>query len=696
MARSERRWTGLILAPLILASTDLVHAQELPVLDPLQTQLILQEISGDAAYEHIRFMTQFHRPGGGADGLWAVAEYYDRKAREFGLEDVSLIKQNYSRRPWNAEFADLWIIQPRPERVASTLQSVLHLADYSRAADVTGELVDVGAGAAEDLATIDVSGKIVLTYGSIESVMSLAVGDGGALGLIWYPDPFGAQSAYPDQLRWARVPRASDDYEPTFAFGLSLRQGLALRERIAQASEPIVVRAVVESAFNSGQGAEPWQVMVEAFIRGTEPGLGQDVVLTGHLQEEGTSANDDASGTANVLEIARAFNKLIEEGRLPRPRRNLRFWWVTEISSQRQYFADHPEASEQMWVNINQDMVGADQSQDVLRKQNITRLPATRFHFFNDVVESVIDYMVASNTSELAQAQAGSGFYPNPHLSHLGSRDRYNARMIFFHNNTDHMPFNETPIGVPGTTFTNWPDNYIHSSDDQLWNIDRTQLGRNAASVALMAYAMASADSSSVARLAAETVGRGEERVGRNLRLGLTWIATSADKVTAYFRALDQIRYAGERERLAINSLPQIHSSARRTATPLLEGLDRREELAVSALELAYRQATGGEPPEREPSETERRLSGLKPVVTAGPVEFLTGRNRIGSVPGLHSLMAFEVLNAADGERTGLEIYRFVAAEAREAGDYYYGTVGPEAVLQYLERVADAGLLRLE
>ncbi|MBI5379927.1 MAG: right-handed parallel beta-helix repeat-containing protein, partial [Nitrospirae bacterium] len=35
---------------------------------------------------------------------------------------------------------------------------------------------------------------------------------------------------------------------------------------------------------------------------------------------------------------------------------------------------------------------------------------------------------------------------------------------------------NEAPIGVPAITFTNWPDNYIHTSDDDLWNIDRTQL----------------------------------------------------------------------------------------------------------------------------------------------------------------------------------------------------------------------------
>ncbi|MGD8869803.1 MAG: M28 family peptidase, partial [Gemmatimonadales bacterium] len=408
-----------------------------------------------------------------------------------------------------------------------------------------------------------------------------------------------------------------------------------------------------------------------------------------------TSANDDASGTASVLEVARALNTLIESGRLPRPRRNLRFWWVTEISSQRQYFADHRDAHRGMWVNINQDMVGADQAQDVMRVQNITRLPATRFHFFNDVVESVIEYMVKGNTAELAQLQAGSDFYPEPHLSHLGSRHRYNAKMIFFHNNTDHMPFNEAPIGVPGTTFTNWPDNYIHSSDDQLWNIDRTQLGRNAAAVAIMAYAMASADSASVPALAAETIGRGEERLARNTRLGLTWIATSADKRAALRVALDQVWYAAQRERLAIRSLAEAHPSARRTIERQLEELDRRETQAMHEVQLAYQQATGRNVPGFIPSEIERRLSQLEPALTGGPDDFLAGRRVIEEVRALHSLMAFEVLNAVDGERTGLDIYRYVAAEAREAGEIYYGTVTADAVLEYLENVAAAGLIRL-
>ncbi len=675
-------------------------AQTLPIVSPDHLQLITQEISGDAAYEHIRFMTQFHRGGGGANGLWEAALYFERKANEYGLEDVQLIKQVYGRRPWNAHFADLWIVEPVKERLASTLQTQLHLADFSRSTDVTAELIDVGAGTdASDYAGKNVAGKIVLSHGSVSTVLDEAVWSRGALGVVWFPNPAIDQSiSHPDQIRWSRVPvdgpQGQDGY---FAFVLSVRQGQQLRTRLEQADQPFTVHAVVDAGFESVAGEEPWQVMVEAYIRGTEPGLGQDVVLTGHLQEEKFSANDDASGTSSILEGARALKRLIDEGKLPRPRRNLRFWWVTEISSQRQYFADNPQAHEQMWVNVNNDMVGVNQAQDVMRVQNITRLPASRFHFYNDVVEAVIDYMVTGNTSELAHGRAsGDPLYLKPHVAHLGTRHRYNASMIFFHNSTDHMTFNEAPIGVPGVTFTNWPDHYIHSSDDDLWNIDRTQLGRNSAATTLMAWTMAVADDETTAALAAETVGRGAQRLARSLTMGLSWMATWTDKDEAYNTAVKQIRYAAARERMAISSLQEIGSKGQAMVSSLLGALEEREDKTLGDLELQYRLITGRRSAQaKQPSETEHRLADVRPVLAGGPKEFSEKRGDVASVSGLHNLMAFEVLNCVDGERTGLEIYEYVAAEAREAGDYYYGVVTPEAVLQYLENVAATGLINL-
>src|SRR5687768_18621085 len=118
-------------------------AQDLSILPEQQIRLISEEISGDAAYAHVRHNSQFHRPRGGSDGLWKVAQYYEEKAREYGLTDVKLIKQAYgTTRPWNARSAELWIVGDKPERIASTVQTPLHLADFSRSTDTTAELID--------------------------------------------------------------------------------------------------------------------------------------------------------------------------------------------------------------------------------------------------------------------------------------------------------------------------------------------------------------------------------------------------------------------------------------------------------------------------------------------------------------------------------------------------------------------------
>jgi hypothetical protein len=679
-------------------------AQRLDLLPEPITRQISEEISGDAAFAHIRHNSQFHRPRGGSDGLWKVAQYYEEKAREYGLTDVKIIKQKYgTTRPWNAKSGELWIAGDQPERIASTIQTPLHLADFSRKADVTAELIDIGTGTAAELEGKNVTGKIVLTSAPIATIMRDVVVGKGAAGIVWYPSPFyegsgtdGSGFNMPDQVRWLSVPSGQiEGKEPTFAFVLSTRQGAELHNRLARSTSPVRVRAQVDAGFTSSQGSEPWQVMVEGFIRGTNPGA-QDIVLTGHMQEGMQSANDDASGTSSVLEIARALNKLINDGRIPRPRRSLRFWWVTEISSERQYFADHPDAPKRIWVNVNQDMVGADQSQDIMRKQGITRVPASRFHFLNDVAEAVIEYMVAGNTYELAQAQAGiSQVYPKPHFSRLGTRQRYNAEMIFFHNNTDHMTFNEAPVGVPAITFTNMPDRFIHSADDDLETLDRTQLGRNAVSAALIAYTMASADDSRAATLAAETAGRGATRMGSNLRLALSFISSDKDHERAYFQAIDQVKYAAERERSAAASIRQIGQAASSLSTSLSSAVDQREAQSLKEVDSYYRIVARRDPPRsRNQTEAERSLAALKPAIAAGPREFLEGRSRITSVPGLHGLMAFEVLNFADGRRSGLDIYRAVAAEASEAGEHYFGLVTADAVIAYLRNAATAGMIR--
>ncbi len=685
---------------LLFILVSLAAAQTLPFLTEQQYKYLVNEISGDAAYEHLRFTTQFHKPDGGTPGLMEVAKYVEAKAKAYGLADVKLIKQAHTSPAWEAKRAELWMVEPDIQLLGSLNQTQLHIADYSRSADVTAEVIDVGSGLNDkDYEGKTVSGKIVFAWGNTSAVMNQAVWKRGAAGIIHHPDPNAVDYplntvSHPDQIRWSRVPHQSSDGKPaTFAFVLSHRQAVAFKNLLATSKTPVKVHAVVEANFDAN---DKWQVMVEGFIRGEIQD--QDVVLTGHMQEEKFSANDDGSGVASTLEIARALTELIKKGRLPKPKRNLRFWWVTEISSQRQYFADNPNEVSKILCNVNQDMVGANQAQDLMRVQNVTRLPFSRWHWLNDVVETVVEFVVKSNSiqlSELSQVEAKP--YPKPILSRLGSRHRYNAAMVPFHTSTDHMTFIEAPIGKPGVTFTNWPDNYIHTSDDDLWNIDRTQLQRNAFAVAAIGFTVANADEKSLPVIANEFYSRATIRLGEDFKVAATLLTTAneSNNVERYKQALNQIQEAAKREEMVIDALPQITKAARPVMSELRDGLKRTADGLILNLRSRYLVLFNESPPGSLPLSTkETELIGFVPELIAGPKEFQTKRNQVRGIPNLHSLMAFEILNFVDGKRSGLDIYNAVSAEALRAGETYYGTVTPEMVGTYLQNLETAGLIK--
>jgi hypothetical protein len=345
-----------------------------------------------------------------------------------------------------------------------------------------------------------------------------------------------------------------------------------------------------------------------------------------------------------------------------------------------------------LWVNVNQDMVGADQAIGVMRTQDVTRLPAARFHFMNDVMEAAVEYMVAANSSNITQYRNGLGLYPKPHLAHNGSRQRFNAQAVWYFGDSDHQSFLDA--GVPAITFTNNPDPYIHSNLDDLFQIDRTQLGRNALTAALIAYTMASADAPQFDAIATEVVGRGQERLGRSVRLALQAFDGATNRAAAYSTAVDQVRYGADRERRAIRSLGGIAPSVAPNVPALLAELDRRAAQAIRDVNAALTRAGGALPARPALSSIESELAGLTLKRTAAPKEWLAQYDRIDWGNSLNGYIAREVLQAIDGTRTGLDIYRLVAAEAREGGEHYYGVVRPEAVLALLRNVQQLGLVK--
>ena len=61
---------------------------------------------------------------------------------------------------------------------------------------------------------------------------------------------------------------------------------------------------------------------VTGVIRGTDGPNGEEVLSLGHLFEQG--AHDNATGVASIIGAAETLNRLIQAGKLPRPKRTIR------------------------------------------------------------------------------------------------------------------------------------------------------------------------------------------------------------------------------------------------------------------------------------------------------------------------------------------------------------------------------------
>ncbi|HWP82813.1 MAG TPA: M28 family peptidase [Bacteroidota bacterium] len=689
-----------LLTVLFLTLTvSLSWSQTTPFIDPDFEKHLLNELSGDAAYDNLRWLAHWHRTSGSND-YHEAALFIEKKAKDYGLEDVKIVRHKASNPGWSATMGELWIVEPTEMKLGSYAEYAVALATNSRTTHIRAALVDVGSGTSEkDYEGKDVQGKIVLTSSNPGAVMNEAVWKRGALGVVsYFYHTFPRTSDMverPDQVAWAGIPQKSGDgKEGTFGFMVSPRKGKMLQEMLKKG--PVTVKVDIEAAFQDSA----WEEYVEGWIRGSSI-PNQHIWLTAHLQEEKPSYNDDGSGCVNILEIGRTLVRLMKEGKIQRPKRDIRFFWADEISSEYQYFSDHPEDRAKGLVNINQDMVGAKQSLGS-RIQHITRTPYSIPSYLSDVVENIAKYVILGNTHFLNTSGAGQ---PQPYskaiLSHLGTRERYGAMVIPYFNSTDHLVFNEGAIGIPGVTLTNMPDDFIHSTDDDAFQIDQTQLRRNAFIAATAAWYIANAGESEIPVLASEVYHTAMKRIHEDVLAARDHIVMNKAKEpeAAYRAARNLVEQAFVREARALESTRTFagkSGAANRSIDNAKRNLIAAQPGMLDALNDFYRTATGKSIPSLSMTAKERELSRKVPVNNPNLAEYFANRQNVGPVPGLHREMRYEVFNFVNGTNSYLDIFKAVQAEAMSAGSFLYGTVKLEDVETLLDKGVEAKVITLK
>ena len=128
---------------------------------------------------------QFVRPPAEYQGHFREAEAVARLATEYGFTNVT-IEDFPTGQTWQPVVGELWITAPRAEKLYDLHDIPESVASSNANADITGDLIHVGQGTAQDFEGKDVKGKFVLSTApsGLGAIYTRAVAAGaiGALG----------------------------------------------------------------------------------------------------------------------------------------------------------------------------------------------------------------------------------------------------------------------------------------------------------------------------------------------------------------------------------------------------------------------------------------------------------------------------------------------------------------------------------
>ena len=492
----------------VLACAGMTQAQnyttpftpKLGLLNEQTYDYIVGESSGEQAYYHVLNWAPYERNRSKEEysGKYEEEIYIAQRFKEYGLPNAQI--EHFEGTPvWDGIEGTLWETSPKLQKLADYRDLTAELLQGSSNANVETELLWIGRGTDKELQGLDLKGKIVVTEAAASRVQQ-AVRQAGAVGIV----SFNAPRPLVDPVQ---IPNASIRNDSTlFAFNLTPRDGYVLRDRLLR-GEQIKVKAHVAT-----QQVKSTLSVPSILIEGTEKG-GPEVIVSAHLFEGYVKfgANDNLSGSAATLEAARVLNKLINEGKIARPRYSIRFLWIPEISGTIPWVNAHKDITARALCNLNFDMVGLwlskSESYFVLH-----RTPFSRAHFVNDVSEAIFHYIGATNKGFCAVG-AGRPEPLKPIFSTTGSHDPFYYTVNAYQGSSDHVVFNDFGVQVPGVMFVTWPDNYYHTSGDRPSIVDPTQLRRAVVTAAASSYAIASADATQAQRVAQEVATNAAKRL---------------------------------------------------------------------------------------------------------------------------------------------------------------------------------------
>ena len=406
------------------------------------------------------------------DKFELTARFCEEYLRQAGLAQIELLplkadgKTKYYdwkiAKAWNARSARLCYADG--EEIADYSKMPCSLCGRSPSTPPEGVEAEVVIPDKNDPDRERYRGKVLLVSEAERSWVPFAH-EVGAVGIL--SDFIPLSSARPtreslyDDVSWRGV--SSDPKYTAFAFHLTARQADRMRSQLQQG--PVRVWAQVDA-----NGYDGVVYTVSAALEGTDPEA-PEVLLYGHLYEPG--ANDNASGAAAILSLAKTLAGAVASGKLPRPKRTIRFVVGYECTGSMGYMAAHRDRP--VLCGFAADMIGAEAGENAV--MSLRYNPLSHWSYVDGALYAL---------SGIARHHAGQDIPYNHDSFSIGTDNIITA----------------PEFGCPTVAMVAVPALSYHSSHDSPETVEPDTLKRNALIMGTYAWGFATADKDTCAYLA--------------------------------------------------------------------------------------------------------------------------------------------------------------------------------------------------
>lgn len=427
---------------------------------------IRKEASGQRALSFVREIILFHRiqasPGyrKAATRVMEILKDHglDVKILSFKAKDGNAFWGHPSFEEWSPKNGRLFVkVNNDWLKFADFEDEPVSLVPRSKSFQGKVEIVAVENGERmEDYKGIDVKGRVVLTKGNIERVRDLAVQRLGAIGILRdnISSIAGEREAFdlPDARQYVSFWGYGKE-KRAFGFSLTPRQGEKLRKYYSKENKPLEGKVEIDTSFYEGNFE-----VVEAYIPGSDLEA-PEVLLVAHLCHPKPFANDNASGSASLIETAIILKNLQEKGKLSL-KRGIRFIWVPEMTGTMAYLS-HFKGKRKFICGLNLDMVGENQA---LTGSTLLLIgtPDSAPGFPDSLLSHLVDVLF----------REGKGFSGNAHYP------LFRVRETPFMGGSDHYILSDPTVGIPTPMLNQWPDKFYHTTFDTPDKTDPEMLKR--------------------------------------------------------------------------------------------------------------------------------------------------------------------------------------------------------------------------